>query len=178
MATFEADASDPPQAQPSFEFVYATHAARVYRFCLSQIGQTEAAQDITHEAFMKAFVAYERVSPEPETVQRWLLTIARNCCMDYHRQRRRWRRLLARLQAAHDSPPDVEALAHQRSELDRASAALLSLKPRERELIGLRVAADLTYRQVAEIAGVSEEAAKAATRRTLLKLRSTLEDRI
>jgi DNA-directed RNA polymerase specialized sigma24 family protein len=44
-------------------------------------------------------------------------------------------------------------------------------------LIGLRVAADLSFREVAALLGISEEAAKVATRRALRKLRSKLEDK-
>lgn len=89
IALLDSHHDDPPKARPSFDDVYLVHAASVYRFCLSQIGQAEAAADVTHDAFIKAFAAYERVSPEPETTRTWLLSIARNCCVDYHRQNSR-----------------------------------------------------------------------------------------
>jgi RNA polymerase sigma factor (sigma-70 family) len=48
------------------------------------------------------------------------------------------------------------------------------MRPRERELIGLRVAADLSYREVGELMGMSEPAAKVATHRALRRLRERL----
>ena len=152
------------------------HSASVYRFCLSQIGEAEAAADVTHEAFIKAFAAYERVLPDPETVRTWLLSIARNCCIDHHRQNTRWRRLITYLRFSTTISPDVELVAHHHSELQRVNAAIMRLAPRERELIGLRIAAELSHRQIAEVLGISEQAAKVATRRALKKLRSKLED--
>lgn len=158
-----------------FDDVYTRHSANVYRFCLSQLGNAEVAADVTQEAFIKAFSAYNRVSPDPGSTRTWLITIARNCCVDYRRQNSRWERLLRRLQRFGESSVDVELLAHHRSELDRVASVIGQLKPRERELIGLRVAADLSFREVATVLAVSEQAAKVATRRALGKLRSKLE---
>ena len=171
------DGSDyPPATPPPFDDIYVAHAAAVYRFCVSQVGDIDAAADITHDAFIKAFAAYQRVLPDAETVRWWLLTIARNCCVDYHRHRSRWRRMLTYLQAAALHPQSVETVVAHRSELQRASAALRRLRPREREIIGLRVAADLSFRQIGFVLGISDQAAKIATRRALKKLRSQLED--
>ena len=142
-----------------------------------ELGNADTAADVTHDAFIKAFSAYHRVSPDPETTRTWLITIARNCCIDYRRQDGRWQRLLRRLERVRESPLDVEVLAHHRSELERATAAIVQLRPRERELIGLRVAADLSFREVAALLHISEEAAKVATRRALGKLRSKLENK-
>lgn len=176
IALLDSENDDPPQAQASFDGVYAAHSGSVYRFCLAQIGQAEAAADVTHEAFIKAFAAYDRVSPDPETTRTWLLSIARNCCIDYHRQNSRWRRLLSHLQFSAVLSGDVESMVHQRSELERVNAALVRLGLRDRELIGLRIAAELSHRQIAGVLGMSEQAAKAATRRALKKLRSKLEE--
>jgi RNA polymerase sigma-70 factor (ECF subfamily) len=53
---------------------------------------------------------------------------------------------------------------------------LQQLRRRERELIGLRVAADLSYRDIGAILGISEDAAKVATHRALTRLRAHLEE--
>ena len=177
LALLDAGRDDPPRVLPPFDDLYTSHAANVHRFCLSQLGDAEAAADVTQDAFIKAFSAYERVSPDPETARTWLISIARNCCIDYRRQNGRWRRLLNRLERFRESPLDVEVLAHHHRELERATTAILQLRTRERELIGLRVAADLSFREVATVLGMSEQAAKVATRRALRKLRSILEDK-
>ena len=161
---------------PAFDEVYASHASSVYRFCLSQMGDAEAAADLTHDAFVKAFAAYERARPDSASVRTWLVSIARNCCVDRHRQNGRWHLLFRHLQQSRDRPMDVEQFAHDRAELRRVNAAVGTLSSRDRELIGLRVAAELSYREVAEVLRISEQAAKVATFRALKKLRSKLED--
>ena len=161
---------------PPFDDVYTSHAASVYRFCLSQLGDADAAADLTHDAFIKAFAAYERVRPDSASIRTWLVSIARNCCTDRHRQNGRWRLLFQRLQQSRDSPIDVEKLVHDRAELQRVNTAISKVRNREAELIGLRVAADLSYREVADVLGISEQVAKVATFRALKKLRLKLED--
>jgi RNA polymerase sigma-70 factor (ECF subfamily) len=161
---------------PPFEDVYASNAASVYRFCLSQVGDADAAADLTHDAFIKAFAAYERVRPDTASRRTWLISIARNCCIDRHRQTGRWHILFRHLQQSRDRPTDVEQLAHDRAELRRVNEAVRTLSGRDRELIGLRVAAGLSYREVADVLRISEQAAKVATFRALKKLRSKLEE--
>jgi RNA polymerase sigma-70 factor (ECF subfamily) len=155
-----------------FEEVYRCHAAGVHRFCVSQVPDRALAEDLTHETFVRAFVAYERVGPDLDSARAWLLAIAHNLCADHHRRHRRWRGLLARL--TDRSSADVEAIAEHRVDLVRVTAALASFRERERQLIGLRVAADLSYREIAEVLRITEAAAKVGTHRALTKLRARL----
>ncbi|HEY2705159.1 MAG TPA: sigma-70 family RNA polymerase sigma factor [Candidatus Dormibacteraeota bacterium] len=159
-----------------FDDVYRLHAGSVHRFCVSQVGDPALAEDLTHETFTRALAAYERVHPDPATVRSWLLAIARNLSTDHHRHRGRWRRLLHGLEAVAAARSDVETVAQQRADLARATAALATLGRRDRQLIGLRVAADLSYREIAEVMGTSEQVVKVATFRALTRLRARLED--
>src|SRR5215469_16589301 len=88
-------AREPPLVP--FEEVYRCHAGSVHRFCVSQVCDSAAAEDLTHETFVKAFLVYQRVGPDLTSARAWLLTIARNLCTDHERHRGRWRRLLSRL---------------------------------------------------------------------------------
>lgn len=158
-----------------FEQVYHEHAASVHRFCLSQMRDPALAEDMTHDIFMRALLAYERVRPDTDSARPWLFSIARNCMVDEHRRRGRARRLVARLGALARREGDVEAVADDRSELQRVNDAMASLGRRDRQLIGLRVAAGLSYREVGAVLGISESVAKVATYRALTRLRSRLE---
>ncbi len=157
-----------------FEDLYRCHASGVHRYCVSQVCDRAAAEDLTHETFVRAFVAYERVGPDLASARAWLLAIARNLCADHHRRTGRWRRLVSRLV---DRPAgDVETVAQRRVDLERVTAVLTAFREKERQLIGLRVAADLSYREMAEVLGTSEQAVKVATHRALTKLRARLEE--
>jgi len=157
-----------------FEHLYTSHVTSVHRFCLSQVGDAAAAEDITHDTFIRAYAAYDRVRPAEDTARTWLISIARNLSTDHHRRHGRWRRLLERQRRLVAEQRDVESLAEERSQLRAVAAAMAGMRRRERELIGLRVAADLSYRQVGELLGMSEPAAKVATHRALGRLRERL----
>jgi RNA polymerase sigma-70 factor, ECF subfamily len=157
-----------------FDQLYRSHAASVHRFCLSQVGDPSAAEDITQDTFIRAYAAYDRVQPVGGSERTWLISIARNLSTDHHRRRGRWRRLLEKQRHVVIEQRDVESLAEERSRLREVAAAMAGMRQRDRELIGLRVAADLSYREVGELLEMSEPAAKVATHRALGRLRQRL----
>lgn len=157
-----------------FDQLYTSHAVSVHRFCLSQVGDASAAEDITHDTFIRAYAAYHRVHPSDGGERTWLISIARNLTTDHHRRRGRWGRLLEKQGRDVVEQRDVESLAEERSRLREVAAAMAGMRQRDRELIGLRVAADLSYREVGELLGMSEPAAKVATHRALGRLRERL----
>jgi len=157
-----------------FEHLYVDHAAAVHRFCLSQIGDHSLAEDLTHETFARAYAAFDRVRPEAGWTRTWLVAIARNLSLDHRRAGARWRRAAEQLDRAGRPPLTVEDVAEVRAELRRALSAMAELGPRDRELIGLRVAAGLSYREIGALLGRSEDVAKVATFRALGRLRKRL----
>jgi RNA polymerase sigma-70 factor (ECF subfamily) len=160
-----------------FAQVYEANAAAVYRYCLAQLGDAALAEDAAAEAFGKAFAAWPGFAGEdPEGVRRWLFRIARNAAVDVQRRRRRGVLLVGRLGRGngHASPLDVETVAALRDELRAAVAAVGALGPRDRELVSLRVAAGLSFAEIAAVVGMSEGAARTATHRALLRMRAAL----
>ena len=160
---------------PDFAELYSEHAAHVNRFCLSQVGDAGAAEDLTHESFLRALGVEPARRPAGDP-RPWLIQIARNLCIDHHRRRSRMRRLLARLSSAPAAAPSVELVAEDRERLRRVQTEMQRLRRRERELIGLRVAADLSYRDVGAMLNIGEDAAKVATHRALTRLREQLKE--
>ena len=100
-----------------FDEVYRCHAASVHRFCVSQVYELAIAEDLTHETFVRAFAAYDRVGPDLNSARAWLLAIARNVCADHHRHHSRRRRLLAQLTDRPPTAPDVESVAERQVDL-------------------------------------------------------------
>jgi len=164
-------------AVSGFAAVYEAHAAAVYRYCLSQLGDPAAAEDVAADAFIKACAAWPSLhETDPDGVRRWIFRIARNAVVDSHRRRRRRALLLGRLGSnGHASAVDVETVAALRAELRRVLAAVGELGRRDRELLGLRVAAGLSYAEIAGTVGITEPAARTATRRALARVRAALE---
>lgn len=127
--------SPAPVGTLTFDEVYREHAARVYRFCLSQLRNPTEAEDVAAEVFVSALAAYERTQPSAEDVQPWLMRIARNEIIDRERRRKRWSTLFSRVSAGEsevDHDANVEAQVVIRDELRRVLAVMERMSPRDR----------------------------------------------
>jgi len=156
-----------------FAQVYEANAAAVYRYCLAQLGDAGAAEEAAADAFGNAYAAWPSFGDDdPEGARRWIFRIARNAAVDQHRRRRRRSLLLGRLGGV--ATVDVETVAALRAELRSALAAVGALGRRDRELVSLRVAAGLSFAEIAELVGISEQAARTATHRALQRVRAAL----
>jgi len=177
----DAQRSEPLEvATLPFEQVYREHANRVYRYCLSQVGDASDAEDLAAEVFASAFVSHLTARLDGDAVLPWLLRVARNEVIDHRRKRTRRSALLARFFGGSgeiDTGADVEGAVVRRDELDRALVAMQHLSERDRTLIGLRIAADLPFAEIGAVVGLSEHAATVATKRALQRLRRRLEVR-
>ena len=164
------------RATTPFDEVYREHADAIYRFCVSQLRDTATAEDVTGDVFAAAYAAYARVQPDEAGVRTWLFRIARNAVIDQYRREGRRRSLFARI--GHDLafPDSVEESVEVRSDLRSICTALESLRERDRQLVGLRVAAGLSYAEVGRVLGMREAAAKTATHRALDRVRGLLMD--
>ncbi len=167
------------RSQP-FDDVYRSHAATVYRYCLSQVGSPHDAEDLASEVFVSAFREYERT--RPDAALPWLLRIARNTVIEHYRRRARRGNVLTRILGRvteegldADLETGAEAEVVLRDEIRLALAAMGRLRPRDRELAGMRIAAGLSYGEIGRVLSISEHAATVATHRAVERLRAIIE---
>src|SRR5262249_13560428 len=116
---------------------------------LGQLGSHEDAQDVAQEAFLKCWRG-RRELRAGRTLTSWIFRVARNAAQDL--QRNAWRRKSRPLEQAPPPPPEPDAcpadvLAHGEA-LDRLRAALIDLRPEERDIFLLRQNGDLTYEEI------------------------------
>lgn len=134
-----------------FEDLYRRYYSRLYRFCLKRVGDAEEAEEVTQEAFTRAFSALDRLSGERKFYP-WLSVIAARLCVDTHRRRSRTQPAaeidLGMVEGGQD---DVIA------EVDRelVTRALDRLGPRHREVLRLREEEGWSYQKIAEYYEVS-----------------------
>jgi len=162
----------PDTAEEAFDFEALYRASRddLYAYVASLLRDRAAAEDVTAQAFERAFRrrgSFSRRRGEPRA---WLFGIARNAALDELRRR-------GRTAALDVDPEDVEAQAAPEDgaelALRRATVrtALAGLELRERELVALKFFGGLSNGEVARVIGVSESNAGTLIHRTLKKLR-------
>jgi RNA polymerase sigma-70 factor (ECF subfamily) len=153
--------------------VYQRYRLAVYKFCLTQVRDAAAAEDIGADVFEAAFKAYERARPDPDTVHFWLFRIARNKAINYQRRSTRWR-AIANLIGRNAAEGNVENNVETRAELREVLESFAVLSTRDRQLVGLRLAGGLSFHEIGEMMGMSERAAMTATHRACQRVRKSV----
>jgi RNA polymerase sigma-70 factor (ECF subfamily) len=157
-----------------FAELYERTFPRVYAYVASLLRDRAAAEDVTAQAFERAYRKRRSYRASRGTMEAWLFGIARNAALDELRRRKR----RAGLEGDHadsgaPSPHDHAELAVRR---ESVRAALASLDGRERDLIALKFAGGLTNAEIGRILGMSESAVGTRLHRTITKLREACHE--
>jgi len=92
--------------------LYEQHVDQVFGFCLRFCrGDREAAQDLTQEAFVRAFTALPTLK-DPQAFPKWLMTTTRRCCLRWIE--RRQKEAAAVRQLVHEPRPEARGERAQR----------------------------------------------------------------
>jgi RNA polymerase sigma-70 factor, ECF subfamily len=148
------------------------HGAAVGRLCMALLGSQDDAEEVLQETMLAAYAQMATWRGDG-TVRAWLFGIARRqCARRYERGARERRGHLRVVPDAVAMSPAVSVQAMRRAAAVRA--ALAALKPSEREALVLHYQGDLSFREIAELCGIDEAAARKRASRGLAKLRNTL----
>lgn len=136
----------------------------------------ETAEDLTQEVFERAFAGLPGFRREASS-RTWLLTIARNLCIDHLRAQNREPSTGGRLEGsepdaqADESPLPSELVARRRG----LKTALDELAEVDRALVVLRYRHGLEHAELAQVFGLREGAVRMRLSRALARMRAALE---
>lgn len=132
-------------------------------------------EDATSEVFLSVLTGLARFEGDQSQLRSWVFTIAHRRAVDT------WRRAARRVVETPYEPEDdtrtadsAEAGALAALGGRRVAEVLSTLTDEQREVLVLRVVADLTVEEVARVTGRRPGAVKALQRRGLASLRQTL----
>jgi RNA polymerase sigma-70 factor, ECF subfamily len=148
------------------------YAGRVFKFAQLVSEDSAAAEDLAQEALERAIRGLKSFEPSKGDVEGWLWRIVVNAGRDAGRIARRRRivfQLLVDRWLADQKSYDLGELR-----TEEVLNAVRSLSTRYRAVVALRYGADLTYRDVGRVLGISEAAALMSTKRALNSLRLRL----
>jgi RNA polymerase sigma-70 factor (ECF subfamily) len=157
-----------------FEALYRRTLPRVYAYAASLLRDRSAAEEVTAQAFERAYRKRRSYRQRRGTVDAWLFGIVRNAALDELRRRRRSAGLEAEPADLAGSAAEEQVEAAIRRQTLRA--ALAGLEPRDRELVALKFAGGLGNAEIARVLGVSESNAGTRLHRVLTKLREACHE--
>ncbi|MDQ2624723.1 MAG: RNA polymerase sigma factor [Actinomycetota bacterium] len=150
-----------------FEAVVRQHGATVLRVCRALLGPHDA-EDAWSEAFLAALRAYPGLA-DGANVEAWLVTIAHRKAIDTLRAR-------ARSTPVAEVPDEPSVARADGRDLD-LWAALGGLADKQRAVVAYHYLGGLGYREVAQIVGGTEAAARRAGADGVANLRRALGGR-
>ena len=156
----------------AFEALVRPHLDDVYTLCLRLTRNPVEAEDLAQEALVKALRSHHLYNPE-RPIRPWLLTVAGNLARS--RLRSTWWRKVVPFAQERETRVTPESEAHGMDRDAKVRAALATLPDIYREAVAVFHLQDLSYKEMAEITGVSVPALKQRVRRGTLLLRQAVE---
>ena len=144
--------------QKAYAELMSRYKDSIYYMLLKMVNNRDDAEDLTIEAFGKAFKNIKQYTPD-YAFSTWLFKIATNNCIDFIRKKRKMLMAIDRgienedgqeitLEVRSDGPgPDDFLMKKQRK--DTMKEVVDKLKPRYRKLVELRYYQELSYEEIA-----------------------------
>lgn len=160
----------------AFEELVRMHQSIALRVAILVVGDHSDAEDVTQEAFVKAYHALGRFRQD-SPFRPWLLRIVRNEALNQRRRHGRQDRLGLRLagdRLSGDAAPSPETVVVSESERESVLAAVNGLPERYRQVVALRYLLGLSEAETAETLGIPAGTVKSRTARALSRLERSL----
>jgi RNA polymerase sigma-70 factor (ECF subfamily) len=153
---------------------------RVFGLARSIVDERPLAEDLTQEAFVRAWRHASSYDPRRGSVASWLLAITRNLALDACRSRRTdplgKRDFVSRVERVLDADGDPAGAAERRDEVERLIVAIRRVPGPQRRAVVLAALGGLTAREVSESERVPLGTAKTRIRTGLRTLRDLLRE--
>ena len=173
--------------QDAFERLVRAYDQSVLRLAMNLLRSPEDARDVYQEAFLRVYRNLHAFRFDC-SFHTWLYRIVTNICLDQLRKRKVRKEEPAVVETSEGPIDRMEAFEEDAAEADpersmwnrqlkrKIEDALQDLTPRERLVFELRHYQGLRLRNIGEMLGTTEEAAKNCLFRATQKMRSVLGD--
>ena len=166
----------------AFAPLVESHQERLLRLCERLLGDAEEARDAAQDVFLKAYRKAADVRPQGQ-VYTWLYRIAVNHCLNKLRRRKLVRFLRLDAPGDEDSPTfdpldraaDPASNLEARRRWQATRQAIGKLPENQRSVLVLVRFEGLSYRQVAEVLGITEGAVESRLVRAMRRLEAAQE---
>lgn len=169
--------------EAEFEAIFEIHRPKIFRFLVASLRDTDAAECLTQDCFLRAFQGLERFRYECG-MSTWLMQIAVNLLRDHVRNRRLqfWKQAQRNGLAGEDlqnwvvdrrHSPEVAALLKERVKAIWDAAAQLSGK--QRTVFFLRFLEEMDLLEIAAVMRMKEGTVKVHLFRALRAVRGKME---
>lgn len=169
----------------AFEILVHRYTTPLFNFICHFLGDYDQACDVLQQVFLRFYTSLPNLGTN-DPFKPWLFQVARNCCVDELRRRRRYAMHFSQLETENsdgeatfladmpDPGPLPEELA-ERHDLQRVlQKAIQALPPKFRAVVVLRYASQLSFSEIGKALCMPEATAKTYFHRAKVLLRKML----
>jgi RNA polymerase sigma-70 factor, ECF subfamily len=161
-----------------FEELVAAYQNRLFGAMFVMLGDRQDAEDITQEAFTRAFLKLEAFQAKSSFFT-WLHRIAFNLAIDMRRREKRARNIgKVSMEVASESLESSEASPSEESERSEAQQkiydALAKIDPERRAVIALRDLQGMDYAEIADVLAIPIGTVRSRLHRARIELKEIL----
>jgi RNA polymerase sigma factor (sigma-70 family) len=175
--------------QRAFEIMVQRYHTSLFNFICHFLGDYDQACDVLQQVFLRFFTSLPKLGTD-EPFKPWLFQVARNCCVDELRRRRRYALQFSQLESENDENdisllneiPDTSPLPEdlaERHDLQQViGQAIQSLPPKFRAVVLLRYTSQLSFSEIGRTLNMPEATAKTYFHRAKILLRKLLSGQL
>jgi RNA polymerase sigma factor (sigma-70 family) len=145
---------DPARKLALFEQTVIPHISAAYNLARWLTRNGNDAEDLVQEAYLRAFRSFDTF--QGQDGRAWLLAVVRNTCFTWLRKKAGQPTVEfdEQMHSAADESPNAESVLLNQAALGSLQDCLEALPLEFREAIVLRELEELSYKEIADIAGV------------------------
>ena len=178
MLLFLLSIAETPEDRSKLSEIYDRYFLQMYNYAVSQLQTRSEAEDAVQEAFLSLAAHINKIKdPASRSAAGYVMTTLKNKVTDVKRKKKRDADLFntaASENAEFDDSVFDRIVKTERTE--KLNNAVKRLQSRERHIILLRLYEDMSFEDIAKLTGISEGNVKNIYYRSLVKLRTMLED--
>lgn len=150
------------------------YAERAFAMVVRQVPNVMDAQELTQDAFLRAFSHIDRYEPHKASLSTWLCRIAYRLTLDFLKRRRPV--IVAMEDNTEDSDEEVDLSTGREERIERLQEVMDELPDDERMLLTLYYFEDRPLTEIAYITGIDAKALANRLYRTRKKLYKILQE--
>jgi RNA polymerase sigma-70 factor, ECF subfamily len=163
----------------AFATLYDRHSRAAFSLAYRMMGERQASEDLTQDAFLKVWRGASSYRAERGSVRTWILSIVHNRGIDQIRSQASRRRTQEKIEASAPRSQPSEAFAEtlKNSQRDQVREALDTLPPEQLKVLELAYFSGYTHVEISDLLRLPLGTVKGRMRLGLKKIRDYFESR-
>ena len=168
--------------EKSLEILVYKHKLKIYNFIFSKVFDRDIAEDIFQETFIKVIKTLKNgVYNEEGKFLSWVMRISHNLVIDFFRKSNRMPKFEASddydvFQFIKDGSPNAENKMIDNQVIKDLQNLILKLPEDQKEVLNMRLYRDMSFKEIAEITGVSINTALGRMRYAIINMRKMAQE--